>query len=71
MRSENEVRKMFGKAVNATPFMPERGLKQRMKKDVLYAMIQVLNWVLDGDADAPMSTKKLEQRIENLKTGKE
>lgn len=68
MRTKEEVQKMLGQAVNATPFMPENNKEQRNRKDKMYCFIQVFNWVLDHNEEL---TKQLEIRIKNLREGKE
>ena len=64
MRTKEEVRKMLGKAVNAASEGSGRTKEHRMKKDILYAVVQSLDWVLVSDESE--LTEKLEKRIETL-----
>lgn len=67
MRTLEEVQKMLGKAVNATPYMPEKTKEQRHTKDKMCCFIQALNWVIQSDNEE--LTESFERRIAKLEKG--
>lgn len=54
---------MLGKVHNSAFHMRERNKDQRIKKDLLYAIMQTLAWVVDTDAGV---NRRLEDRIDRL-----
>jgi hypothetical protein len=65
MRTKEEVQKMLGRAVNATPFL-SNAKKYSLPREQLWTIVHVLNWVLVDDVVDCDLTAKLAAHIDQL-----
>lgn len=63
MRTEKEVQKMLDKVHNSAFHVRARNKDQRIKKDLLYAIMQTLAWMKNTETDV---NQRFENRINEL-----